>query len=144
MSRTPIFFLVEGRPAPQGSKTAYVRGGRAVMVETSKYLPAWRLAVMGAAKQALMASNSVTPFSDPIKLVVTFFIERPGSTKYNSYPGGKPDLDHLVRAVGDSLTQAGVLVDDSLICEIVAKKVWTSSDAASNPKPGASVSVTAL
>lgn len=144
MSHTPINFLVEGRPAPQGSKNAYVRGGRAVMVEASKFLPAWRLAVTGAARQSLMASESLTPFSVPVRLVVRFFIERPKTTKYEHYPAGKPDLDHYVRAVGDALTQAGVLSDDSLICEIVAKKLWASSDPASNPVPGAAVYVEAL
>jgi crossover junction endodeoxyribonuclease RusA len=139
MSRGEFGFTVEGRPAPQGSKTAYVRGGRAVMVESSKYLPEWRSAVMLAANVALNASMDVTPFTEPVKLDVSFFIERPNKSKYVDYPGGKPDLDHLVRAVGDSLTQAGVLADDSLIVEIVARKLWTGSTTDTSPKPGARV-----
>ena len=34
--------FVPGIPQPQGSKNAYVRGGRAVLVEANKNLPAWR------------------------------------------------------------------------------------------------------
>lgn len=109
------------------------------MVESSKYLPEWRSAVMLAAKIALNDSMDVTPFSEPVKLEVSFFIERPAKSKYADYPGGKPDLDHLVRAVGDSLTQAGVLVDDSLIVEIDARKLWTGSTPETYPKPGARV-----
>lgn len=144
MSRAEFSFRVEGRPAPQGSKTAYVRGGRAVMVESSKYLPEWRSAVMLAAKIALNDSMDVTPFSEPVKLEVSFFIERPAKSKYADYPGGKPDLDHLVRAVGDSLTQAGVLVDDSLIVEIEARKLWTGSTPDTYPIAGARVYLSRL
>jgi Holliday junction resolvase RusA-like endonuclease len=139
MSRSEFGFTVYGRPAPQGSKTAYVRGGRAVMVESSKYLPEWRSAVMLAANVALNASMDVTPFSEPVKLEVEFFLERPKKSKYADYPGGKPDLDHLVRAVGDSLTQAGVLADDSLIVEIVACKLWTGNSPRVLPFAGARV-----
>jgi Holliday junction resolvase RusA-like endonuclease len=109
------------------------------MVESSKYLPEWRSAVMLAAKLALNESMDVTPFSDPVKLEVDFFIERPAESKYADYPGGKPDLDHLVRAVGDSLTQAGVLLDDSLIVEIDARKLWTGSTPETYPISGARV-----
>lgn len=139
MLRADFGFTVYGRPAPQGSKTAYVRGGRAVMVESSKYLPEWRSAVMLAANVALNDSMDVTPFTGPVKLEVSFFIERPAKSKYADRPGGKPDLDHLVRAVGDSLTQAGVLLDDSLIVEIVARKFWTGSTTDTCPEAGARV-----
>ena len=142
MSRAEFGFTVEGRPAPQGSKTAYVIAGKAVMVESSKFLPEWRSAVMLAANVALNDSMDVTPFTEPVKLVVDFFIERPKESKYVFYPGGKPDLDHLVRAVGDSLTQAGVLKDDSLIVEIVARKLWTGPTTDTSPKPGARVYLT--
>jgi Holliday junction resolvase RusA-like endonuclease len=109
------------------------------MVESSKYLPEWRSAVMLAAQLALNESMDVTPFSAPVKLEVSFFLERPAKSKYADYPGGKPDLDHLVRAVGDSLTQAGVLLDDSLIVEIDARKLWTGSTPETYPVSGARV-----
>lgn len=137
--REEFLFYVEGRPAPQGSKNAYVIGKRAVMVEASKFLPDWRNAVILAAKQELMRSESVVPFTEPVRLVVDFFIERPKSPKHKSYPGGKPDLDHLIRAVGDSLTQAGVLVDDALIVQVEARKLWTGSSTDTYPVSGARV-----
>jgi Holliday junction resolvase RusA-like endonuclease len=109
------------------------------MVESSKYLPEWRSAVMLAANVALNASMDVSPFTEPVKLEVEFFLERPAKSKYADRPGGKPDLDHLVRAVGDSLTQAGVLADDSLIVEIVARKFWTGNSSKVLPFAGARV-----
>ncbi len=92
MGRQDFSFTVHGRPAPQGSKTGYVRGGRAVLVESSKYLPEWRSAVMLAAKTEMLRSMDVEPFSEPVKLVVDFFIERPKKPKYEFRPGAKPDL----------------------------------------------------
>jgi len=42
LGREHALLFVDGRPAPQGSKNAFVIGKRAVMVEASKHLPAWR------------------------------------------------------------------------------------------------------
>jgi len=139
-----LFFLVDGSPAPQGSKTAYVRGGRAVLVEANKRLPEWRLAVTEAARQAMNSLEQVVPFDQPIRLEVTFFIARPAKPKHPVYPGSKPDLDHYIRAVGDSLTRAGAIVDDSLICDIVAKKRWCGTNTETVPTPGAKVFITVL
>ena len=41
----------------------------------------------------------------------------------------KPDTDKLVRLVGDALTEAGVLVDDSRIVSLSAAKVWLPVEA---------------
>jgi crossover junction endodeoxyribonuclease RusA len=137
-----LFFYVDGSPAPQGSKTAYVRGGRAVLVEANKRLPEWRLAVSTAARIAMNDLGQVEPFDKPIRLVVTFFIAKPAKPKHNVYPGSKPDLDHYIRAVGDSLTNAGTIVDDSLFVEIVAKKRWCGTTTDTYPTPGCSILIT--
>jgi len=133
---------VHGRPAPQGSKTAYVIGGRAVMKEASKFLPAWRSAVTEAAVQELHRSMDVRPFVGAVRLSVEFYIDRPQKPKHKEFPAGKPDLDHLIRSVGDSLTRAGVLADDALIVDIQARKLWVGAD--TYPEPGAKVEIWAL
>jgi len=51
-------------------------------------------------------------------------------------PSVAPDLDKLVRAVGDALAIAGVYADDSRIVRISARKVY-----AQGIEPGASISV---
>lgn len=109
-----------GIPQPQGSKNAYRRGTKIVLVEANKNLPAWRRLV----KEKLEAANSsCEPFLGPVSLDVMFFMPRPKSVK-RELPTTKPDLDKLIRSINDSATDAGVLVDDSQVVEIVAYKVY--------------------
>ena len=69
----------------------------------------------------------------PVELTAVFAIPRPKShhTKTGSLTSSapllhtyKPDLDKLCRLVGDALTIAGVIKDDSLITVIHAEKRW--------------------
>lgn len=137
VGRDHALLFVQGRPAPQGSKNAFVIGKRAVMVEASKHLPAWRNDIILAVKQLFNDTQDVTKFVDPVKLKVTFYIERPKQPKYKVWPGQKPDLDHLVRGCADPLVIAGLLKDDSLIVKILAEKVWCGAETA--PEPGATI-----
>jgi len=137
VGREHALLFVDGRPAPQGSKNAFVIGKRAVMVEASKHLPAWRNDIILAVKQMMNDTQDVTKFVDPVKLKVTFYLERPKQPKHKVYPGGKPDLDHYIRAVGDALTIGGLIADDALIVKILAEKVWCSPK--TKPEPGATI-----
>lgn len=125
-----------GTPIPQGSKTAYVRGGRAVLVEANKKLPDWRKAVIEAASEAFSGEL----FDKPVKVDITFFMPRPAKPKWLQYPASKPDLDKLVRAVFDALTGI-VWVDDALAVEVTARKLWAGVDG-NPPSPGCFVFVT--
>ncbi len=127
---------VSGRPAPQGSKVRTQYGMR----EASKYVKPWRDAVEKAAKEAM--SEDYTPFDGPVRLTVTFFIDRPAKSKWGRYPAGTPDLSKLVRSTEDALTSAGVWVDDALVVKCFAEKLWTSED--SVVKPGCLIAVEAL
>jgi Holliday junction resolvase RusA-like endonuclease len=72
------------------------------------------------------------PIETPIRLHLTFSFSRPknhyranGEVKPNAphYHISKPDVDNLIKFIADSLN--GVFFrDDSLICEISAKKVY--------------------
>lgn len=135
MSLMELQFIVEGRPAPQGSKS-YKGNNR--FVEASKYLPAWRSAIVLAAKQAMTETNRFGKFDVPVEVFVTFFIERPKNPKFE-YPATPPDLDKLVRGLFDSLTQAGVWVDDALCVRMTAEEVWTGVTADTYPVSGARV-----
>jgi crossover junction endodeoxyribonuclease RusA len=137
VGREHALLFVQGRPAPQGSKNAFVIGKRAVMVEASKHLPAWRNDIILAVRQMFNDTQDVSKFVDPVKLKVTFFIERPKQPKHKVYPGGKPDLDHYIRAVGDALTIGGLIADDALIVKILAEKVWCGAETA--VEPGATI-----
>lgn len=136
--RSHALLFVDGRPAPQGSKNAFVIGGkRAVMVESSKYLPAWRADIILAVKKLFADSEDVSKFVEPVKVRMTFFLERPKQPKWKAYPGGKPDTDHLIRAVGDALKIGGLIEDDALIVKIQAEKVWCGPT--TKPEPGATI-----
>lgn len=133
-------FMVAGsNPVPQGSKSARVYNGRAIMFEANKKLPDWRSKVSEAARLAMFDTEQVVPFDKPVKLVVTFFMERPKKPKHEQYPGSKPDCDKLVRAICDSLTMAKVWTDDALAVEIHAQKLWCGTSTNTYPQPGCSV-----
>lgn len=139
VGREHAVLFVYGKPAPQGSKNAFVIGKRAVMVEASKHLPAWRNDIVLAVKQMFYATEDVAKFVDPVRLKVTFYIERPKQPKHKVWPGSKPDLDHYIRAVGDALTIGGLLADDALIVQIEAEKVWCAAE--TRAEPGATIEI---
>ncbi len=109
------------------------------MVEASKHLPAWRNDVILAVKKLFYETEDVAKFVQPVKVRMTFYIERPKQPKWRIYPGGKPDLDHYIRGCADALVIGGLLQDDSLIVKIQAEKVWCGPD--TKPEPGAKVEI---
>jgi len=117
-----ISFAVLGRPAPQGSKT--IMRGR--LVESSKYLPAWRKVIAEAAAEAQAKTGWFS--ENPLQMEVTFIIEKPKSVK-RKYPTVPPDLDKLARSVGDSCT--GILYNDDaqIVKLILVKKYGTEPGA---------------
>lgn len=133
--RGPFLVYVEGRPAPQGSKSYK---GNQRFVEASKYLPAWRNAIVLAIRQQQESEQNIYKFTGPVRVVITFFIEKPKNPKW-PYPATTPDLDKLCRGVMDSVTQAGLWTDDCLVVELVANEVWASPSTDSYPVPGARI-----
>lgn len=114
-------FEVIGDPASQGSHT--IINGRIVQVNSPKH-KAWRKAVTQAAIEAL--PDNWTPLDEAVELSVIFYLPKP-KTVQRDYPTVTPDLDKLVRAVGDSLTDAKVLVDDARIVLLHAQKLYAGS-----------------
>ena len=131
-------FYVSGFPAPQGSKRILPRGGvkgaRPLLVDDHPGLKPWRAKVTGAAKVALRESGA--PPAGAALVSLTFYLPRPvthygtGKNSGRVKPSApvemmvKPDLDKLVRAVLDSLTDAGMWADDSRVDSIHAYKVY--------------------
>lgn len=107
--------FIAGVPRPQGSKNAYRRGTRVVMVEANKHLPEWRQAVY----EALRASGK--QFDGAVTVMATFYLPRPKTNK-RAQMTTKPDVDKLARAIGDCLTKAGTIKDDSYIVRWQASK----------------------
>lgn len=109
---------VQGLPIAQGSKNAYNRGGRIVLVESAKGLKAWRETV---AHVAGLSKREIT--RDAVRLQLLFLMPAPKKL-VRKYPTTKPDLDKLARACLDALT--GVwYVDDAQVVSLTVEKAYT-------------------
>ena len=75
------------------------------------------------------------PVGDPIRLELVFVLAR-GKTVRREYPTVKPDIDHLIRAIFDSLTGI-TYFDDGQVVEVTARKVYGDT-------PGVQVTVSPL
>jgi Holliday junction resolvase RusA-like endonuclease len=128
-----VSFSVTGNPASQGSHA--IMHGRIVQVNSSKH-KAWRKAIVQEAIATL--PDDWQPIDEPCELVVNFYLPKP-KTIDRQLPSVSPDLDKLIRAVGDSLTDSGVVTDDSRIVRISARKLY-----AEGIEPGATISVKTL
>ncbi|AYR01444.1 RusA-like Holliday junction resolvase [Mycobacterium phage Sauce] len=125
-----IDFFVPGLAAPQGSKNSYTirnKAGKVVGVNTveqnSKTLRPWRADVKVFAQKA-MQERGQQICDDAIYLHCDFVMKRPsGTPKTRRTPPAvrKPDLDKLIRAIGDAL-KGTVYTEDSRIVEIRATK----------------------
>jgi len=112
---------VSGDPASQGSHS--VINGRIVQVNSAKH-KRWRNAVVFAALDLI--DEDWVPIDEPVELSVIFYLPRP-KTATREFPAVMPDLDKLIRAVGDSLTTAGIISDDSRIIAIHAQKLYADA-----------------
>jgi Holliday junction resolvase RusA-like endonuclease len=129
-----LSFIVPGVPKPQGSKTARVHNGKAVMFEAVKGAKEWRGVVVEHAWAAIQEQGWTVPEKEtPVTLSLIFQFVRPASSKRDQ-PTVKPDCDKLVRNIGDSLTASGAIKDDSQITTIHATKVY-------GDQPGCSIEV---
>ena len=125
-------FTVLGLPQPQGSKRL-VRPG--VMIESADVRP-WRQAVAHEARRAAAVLEDA-PLDRPLCLAVQFRFAVPKVRRKAAVAAGglwkvtAPDTDKLARAVGDALTDSGLIVDDSRLALVLASKVevegWTGA-----------------
>lgn len=125
-----VSLSVTGDPASQGSHA--IMRGRIVQVNSTKH-KAWRKAIVQEAIATL--PDDWQPIDEPCELIVNFYMPKPASVK-RSLPTVSPDLDKLIRAVGDSLTDSGIVIDDSRIVRISARKLY-----AEGIEPGATILV---
>lgn len=142
--------IVRGQPAPQGSKTRLPNGA---MRESSRAVAPWREAVRAETAATLERVGGYTaPKAATVWL--TFTVRRPGthygtgrnalSLKANApaHPRGRPDLDKLVRATLDALTNAGALVDDANVVRLLAVKCYPGGDLDALDVPGVCILIT--
>jgi crossover junction endodeoxyribonuclease RusA len=144
-----VTFDVFGVPRPQGSLSLWrdPKTGRTV----SKYAQTvyeWRGLITAAAR----AAHEGPAFEGAVALAVRFDLPRPkshfgtgrnaGTVKPSapSRPAVAPDLDKLLRAIGDAVTDAGTIwADDGQIVTVHVEKHYIGPD----DVPGCTVTIEA-
>lgn len=164
----PLVIYVFSEPAPQGSKDGFAikKGGaytgRVGMSESSKKVKPWRQDVVAAARDAiaqwqLVEAGLWQPLDCPVHVRMVFSFVRPKGhyrTGRNAHllkdgapaqPIGYPDLDKCARSSCDALKTAGVIKDDSRICEFLRlAKVWVDEDAEALATTGCRIEIRRL
>ena len=136
MTSVLLACTIPGTPQQQGSKTRTPQG---FSREANRNLVPWRadaIANLQWTARLQWGHAAETPITDAVTVAATFIYARPKShyrTGRNAhllrddapaYKASAPDLDKLQRALGDALTQAGILRDDALIAQWMASKVY--------------------
>jgi Holliday junction resolvase RusA-like endonuclease len=119
-----ISYWIDGEPAPQGSKTGFIKNGRVVMVEASKKVKPWRAAVAEQTARH-MSWETLNPMETPVEIALVFHLPKPKTVK-RKWPAVKPDLDKLIRSTFDGLTTGGLYTDDALIIAVSASKQYAT------------------
>ena len=126
MMKPRDFFLqvsADGVPRPQGSKKAFVCGGKAVLVEQADGLKEWRDHVASSASAHMQYRGLECLEKTPISVKLAFAMPRTKSMKPTDglEMVQRPDIDKLERAILDALTGV-VFKDDSQVCALHAVK----------------------
>lgn len=133
-----IEFEILGLPAPQGSKTRMPNGAMIEGKSAGQRIrhKSWRAAVAEAARD-IHDDHDGLVLDGALTLDVEFRFPMPLSRKKAVREAGHspktsaPDLDKLVRSLGDSLQAGGLIRDDARLWRITASKVevigWTGA-----------------
>lgn len=143
-----ISFFVEGAPAPQGSKKAFLtNAGTISLVESSSKVKPWRAAVASSAKEVAQ-TISWPRTSQAVGVTIFFYLPRPKSLpKKNHFHVKKPDLDKLIRSTLDGITDAAsIWFDDSQVVVLNVQKHYSTDQipAIFYPRTGAHIAIEAI
>ena len=134
-----ISFYVCGDPSPKGSKTAVVRGGRAVLLDGRRG-PArvkyalWKENVATYAQIAMRVVGATAgvyaPLDGALGIEVVFYLPRPKNEtkaqRSRTWHTVRPDADKLLRAVLDPLSKI-VITDDARIALVRVEKRYAAT-----------------
>jgi len=124
-----IRFTVIGKPQTAGSKRAFVRGGRPIVVDDNPKQVNWQGMVAQMARQAYDGEL----LDGPLLVQMLFFFPRPKGHFGTGRNAGvlkatapkqhttKPDVLKLARATEDALTGVVYRDDAQIVCETLSK-----------------------
>ena len=146
MSANVMRIVAHGKPVPQGGVRSLGTGRPSIHSNATRLLP-WRDTII-LATQAAMLEVGWERANGPVSVHGSYFFDRPkahytpsGALRDNApyWPitRANGDLDHLERAVGDALTAAGAICDDSQIVAWNVQKQFVSQGIGRMPHPGA-------
>ncbi len=140
-----VEFFVGGEPVPQGfTKSFYIKKlNRVVTTHGNKNTNRWRERIAHEA-QCTDEARTFTFFSDDRRqgydVQLSFVFTKPKSTpKKYKLNTKRPDLDKLIRAVLDGITDV-LIPDDAQVISITASKCYGDC----NQPPGLKIRVTRL
>lgn len=123
-----LAFVVHGTPQPAGSKRAFFRGGRTVVVDANKKSRPWKDVVAQVAGDA-MAGRAL--MQGPLELTLRFFVHRPKGhhgklgfvlASAPRFPMVRPDVLKLARGVEDALSGVCYRDDSQIVMEHLFKE----------------------
>jgi Holliday junction resolvase RusA-like endonuclease len=115
-----LMFVIQGEAIPQGSKTIAQGGGKVWLRDANPKLKAWRATV---AEQIAMQLPDGYGFKqhEPVRAIIVIYLPKPKSVS-RVKPTVKPDVDKLLRALFDGLTDANAWSDDSQCVDVKVSK----------------------
>jgi Holliday junction resolvase RusA-like endonuclease len=124
-------FFVAGTPKATPRVKA-CRFGNASRVYTPKTADDWKYCVQQAALKEIERKGDFRDVS--VKLTMTFFLARPKShfgkkgmkSTAPEFVTSKPDIDNLIKAIMDALTNARMWHDDAQVSSIECEKRYMS------------------
>lgn len=125
-------FKVMGLPQAKGNMKGFPRGRHVIITDGNRNLKGWEQAVRYEAQRYVEGHKvQCADKTQAVVLTLSFYFQRPKTApKALVHHNKRPDLDKLVRAVGDALT--GILfVDDGQIDLLVAGKGYAHPGEAS-------------
>lgn len=129
-----VVIRVPGIPQPQGSKTKTRWGG--MRDANSERLTPWRNAVTIAVVQTI--GHHWQPLDCPLSVRAVFTVPKPASApkRTRAWACKKPDVDKLIRAGFDGITDGGLWIDDARVVHVEAWKLY-AGDPGATTTPGA-------
>ena len=131
-----VEFWVPGVPAPQGSKKHI---GRGVLIESSKAVGPWRERIALVAHGAMREAGQTGPTTGAALVDLKFVMPRPASAPKTKPVAAtkRPDLDKLVRACFDAITNICVADDSQVVGLKASKRIALPGE-----QPGVHITVT--